>query len=98
MADYKKAWNKFKKEIAKDGRFNLKGHMYMNAQQIGKRTATINLGEVQKVNGEEIGAEILKTDAYKKLAEEIGIYCVSYEIKKDSSYCSLCTYMRFNYK
>ncbi len=98
MTDYKKAWNRFKKEITKnDDKFNLKGCMYMTSQQIANHTATINLGGVARVNGKEKGAEILKTEAYKKLAEEIGITRVSYEVKENAYYCP-CTYMRFDYK
>lgn len=97
MTDYKKAWNRFKKEITKDDRFDLKGSMYMTSQQIANHTATINLGGVARVNGKEKGTEILKTEAYKKLAEEIGITRVSYEIRENAYYCP-CTYMRFDYK
>lgn len=39
----KKAWNTFKKEIAKEIDLDLTGCCYMNAKQIENRTATITL-------------------------------------------------------
>lgn len=38
--DIKKAWNKFKKDILKEG-IDLTGRCYMNSKQIANRTATI---------------------------------------------------------
>lgn len=42
--EIKKAWNTFKKEIAKEIDLNLTGCCYMNAKQIENGTATITLG------------------------------------------------------
>ena len=41
--EIKKAWNTFKKEIAKEVDFNLTGCCYMTARQINNGTATITL-------------------------------------------------------
>lgn len=42
--EIKKAWNTFKKEIAKEIDLDLTGCCYMNAKQIENGTATITLG------------------------------------------------------
>lgn len=40
-AEIKKAWNAFKKEVAKEVSFSVSGSCYMNKKQIENRTATI---------------------------------------------------------
>lgn len=95
----KKAWNRFKKSITANGDpLKLKGSMYMTSQQMEKRTATIALASVEKETetAKAKAEQILKSDAWKKLVEEIGIKSVSYEIKENAYYCKVM-YMRINY-
>jgi isopentenyldiphosphate isomerase len=99
MTDYKKAWDNFKKEITKNNDpLKLKGKMYMNKTQLEKHTATICLGPVwNEESGQEVkdlANKIKETEAYKKLAEEIGIKSTSYDTK---NYYYTYWYLRINY-
>lgn len=101
MTNEKKAWERFKKNIMANGDpLHLKGCAYMTAQQIEKRTATIDLGGIwtseKEAQADTKAEEILKSDAYKKLVEELGITRVTYE-DRENPYYAMHRYMRLTY-
>ena len=101
MTDYKKAWNKLKKDLmANEDPLHLKGCMYMTSQQIVNHTATIDLGHVNddegKSNCKAKAEAITSASAFKRFEEEIGVKSVSYEIK-ENAYYSDHMYMRIRY-
>ena len=97
--EIKKAWNKFKKEITSDGDpLNLKGCAYMTAQQMEKRTATIDLGGTYygKTKCLEKATNIMASYAYMVLTETIGIKSIGFE-ERENAYYNKHLYMRINY-
>lgn len=101
IAETKKAWERCKKELFKGGDpLMLKGCMYMNAQQMQKGTATIDLGwcegEERAKKCREKANAILASEAYKRLASEIGVKHITLEVK-ENAYYSNHLYMRLHY-
>ena len=96
--EYKKEWNKLKKELMKDGDpMGLKGCMYMTAQQIVNHTATVDLGWAGEREEAESKAEGIKaTTAWKRFAEAIGVKATRLE-EKENAYYIRHLYMRICY-
>lgn len=73
MTETKKAWERLKKQLTKDGdKYGLKGCMYMTAKQEQNRTATISLVFVAQEYDEEIARterELAKVLAYTTWTE-----------------------------
>ena len=93
--EIKKAWNAFKKEIAKEVNFDLTGCCYMNAKQIANGTATITLcndweydieiqhyrNSIEKVNGYDSWSE-----EEKKRNEEHNLTRIAYYEARKAEY------------
>ena len=90
MADIKKAWNQFKKDIKKEG-IDLTGSCYMTAKQMANRTATILICDnipyaeeikyttaaIQKVCGFDTWTAEEKVRSIKHHTEQIAKYTES---------------------
>ena len=86
--EIKKAWNTFKKEIAKEVNFGMTGCCYMNAKQIANGTATICLccdieydveitrsrATIERVNGYTSWTDEEKKRSEKNSLESIANY------------------------